>query len=451
MRDDEPGPSVDEDIEAAWNNRDGKHGERRNRDAMNDPQNPPEQPAKQQRHVKLPRGSEMTVKTTNWAWPGWLAKGKLHILAGDPGVGKTTLAIGLAAVVTSGGRWPDRTRAIAGNTIVWSGEDDPEDTLLPRLIAAGGDPYRIRFVGQVCDGNTQRAFDPSTDVGLLTQQISELDGGVDLVLIDPIVMAVAGDGHKNNEVRRSLQPLADMAASLRCVMIGISHLSKGTAGRNPVDRITGSLAFGAAARVVMMAAKHQEADSNGRHARILCRAKSNIGPDGDGFAFDLHQEELERHPGVFASFVRWGNPVEGTARELLAQADAVSTDDDGARMTPAQQLLCQMLDGKPMSSKEIERRANDAGFSMAAMHRAKKGLDIRVVKSSMDGGWWWSLGADRPAEDCEDCEDCEDDGLNGAGDRPSSSAKSSRDGHQEGGNEPREASADAYRQASDGG
>ena len=101
-------------------------------------------------------------------------------------------------------------------------------------------------------------------------------GDVRLLIVDPIVSAITGDSHKNAEVRRGLQPLADLAASTRCALLGITHFSKGTAGRDPVERLTGSLAFGALARVVLVAAKHQEEGEDGRTVRLFLRAKSNI-------------------------------------------------------------------------------------------------------------------------------------------------------------------------------
>ena len=92
--------------------------------------------------VILTCGTELTPEPIRWLWPGWLALGKLHILAGAPGQGKTTLATTMMATVTIGGRWPDGTRCEAGNVLIWSGEDDPADTLLPRLMAAGADLSR---------------------------------------------------------------------------------------------------------------------------------------------------------------------------------------------------------------------------------------------------------------------------------------------------------------------
>ena len=114
--------------------------------------------------VVLLCGSDLKPEPVQWLWKDWLALGKLHLLAGAPGQGKTTIAIAFAATVTSGGRWPDGSRCPPGNVLVWSGEDDPSDTLLPRLMAAGGDRSRVYFVDSTrIDGELQ-SFDPARDM-----------------------------------------------------------------------------------------------------------------------------------------------------------------------------------------------------------------------------------------------------------------------------------------------
>jgi putative DNA primase/helicase len=114
--------------------------------------------------VNLIRGSDIIPEPITWLWSGWLAAGKMHILGGAPGTGKTTLAMGLAATVTTGGRWPDGSKAIAGNVIIWSGEDDPADTLVPRLALSKADLSRVYFITDIREGNESRSFDPARDM-----------------------------------------------------------------------------------------------------------------------------------------------------------------------------------------------------------------------------------------------------------------------------------------------
>ena len=319
------------------------------------------------------------------AWRGWLARGKLHNLGGAPGTGKTTICLRIAAAVSNGGVWPDGTLAPAGNVIIWSGEDDPADTLVPRLIAAGADTRRIFFVGGVREGGKERAFDPSKDIGPLSDAI-ELAGGAALIIVDPIVNAVAGDSHKNSETRRGLQPLVDLAAGFDAALVGITHLTKGTSGREPVERITGSLAFGALARIVLIAAKRQD---EGDDSRILCRAKSNIGPDDGGFAYRLRQIELVALPGFDASVVEWLEPVEGSARELHGDGD----EAEGGASRDAEAFLKALLANGPMSAAEIREAAEANCIAWRTVERAKKAIRVKSTKAkaASAGGWQWSL------------------------------------------------------------
>lgn len=342
------------------------------------------QAEKQQNNLELLRGDMIAVQPIEWLWAGWLARGKLHILAGAPGTGKTTIALALAACVTQGGLWPDGSRAAKGDVVIWSGEDDPQDTLAPRLKAAGADMSRVHIVSSVTDTQGRRPFDPAHDMPELAQRMATLKPA--LMLVDPIVSAVAGDSHKNSETRRDLQPLVDLAAEHRIAVLGISHFSKGSAGRSPIDRVTGSLAFGAVARVVMAAAKIGDEAGGGR---IFCRAKSNIGRDDGGFHYELSQAPLSGHEGVFASRVAWGAAVEGSASQLLADAEA--QQGDGESLTGAREFLLTELAGAPVSAKAIKYAAEQAGHSWRTIERAKTALGIQSKKDGANGGWKWFL------------------------------------------------------------
>jgi dihydropteroate synthase len=138
--------------------------------------------------------------------------------------------------------------------LIWSGEDSAEDTLVPRLLAAGADRSRIHFIGNVQYGDEIRSFDPSTDIPAMLEAAARI-GDISLLIVDPVVNAIACDSHKNGEVRRALQPLVDFGEKLCCAVLGISHFSKGTKGKEPLERVTGSLAFGALARIVLATGK----------------------------------------------------------------------------------------------------------------------------------------------------------------------------------------------------
>jgi putative DNA primase/helicase len=156
--------------------------------------------------------------------------------------------------------WPDMTMAKPGNVLIWTGEDSPEKTILPRLAQMGADPKKIWIVQGKRDENGKLIpFNPATDLPILAARAKEIEPGVDMLIIDPIVSVVGGkvDNGNNAGHREKLQPLVDFAKGMNCAVIGITHFTKGTAGKDPVERVTGSLAFGAVARLVFAATKNK--------------------------------------------------------------------------------------------------------------------------------------------------------------------------------------------------
>lgn len=356
--------------------------------------------------VLLSCGADLTPEAVRWLWANWLAKGKLHILAGAPGQGKTTLAVTMGATVTIGGRWPDGSRCEAGNVLIYSGEDDPADTLLPRHIAAGGNKSRVFYVKAAQRDGEVMPFDPARDMQPLKEAIDRING-IKLLIVDPVVSAVTGDSHKNTEVRRALQPLVDLAAECDCAVLGITHFAKGGQGTDPAQRVVGSVAFTAVARVVMVAAKVQSED--GKDTRILARSKSNIGPDDGGFEY--HLEQSEPLPGIQASYVAWGKAVEGSARELLTDPNDEAPAEDA---NDACDLLRAELDPILWTHSDAAAKPlKAAGFSKKQIWQASKKVGVMRKKDGMKGGWLWRLrGASevaftmaQPEDSAEDSED----------------------------------------------
>ena len=324
--------------------------------------------------VSVRTASDIEPRVIAWLWDGWIAQGKLVIVAGAPGTGKTTIAITCAAIVSRGAAWPDGTRCPVGDVLIWSGEDDPQDTLVPRLIAAGADLARVHFVGDTSDGLDRRPFDPATDMPALQARAAAL-GTIRLLIVDPIVSAVAGDSHKNAEVRRALAPLVTFAEACGAALMGISHFTKGTAGREPLERVTGSVAFGAVARIVWVTAKKQNED--GTSVRILARAKSNVGPDDGGFSYGFELVSLADYPDITASRISWGEALSGHARDLIAEPErpeGTKSDDAGAW------LHAQLLDGA-VQVKVLQEAATAAGHSWRTVQRAKGWAGVRSRRS----------------------------------------------------------------------
>jgi putative DNA primase/helicase len=341
--------------------------------------------------IEILSGASVSPAPVTWQWNGWLADGKVHLIAGAKGTMKTTIAVDLAAATTIGGCWPDGTRAPLGDVLIWSGEDDFADTLLPRLLVAGGDGRRFHYIRGVSENGKRRPFDPSRDMASLIEKARSLPELRQMIL-DPVVSAISGNGNNNNEVRRGLQPFVDFVAETKCAGVGITHYSKGTAGRDPVERITGSLAYGAVARVLLGTAKPIAADRK----RRLVRIASNIGPDGGGFEYAPTQEPLAEYDFA-AQRVIWGDRLEGTARELLADVEQEEEDGAGApRRSAASRFLSELLARGPVPVAEIRGEAEAVGHSWATLRRACGELGIIAAKDGFSVGWSWRLPNDVP-------------------------------------------------------
>jgi putative DNA primase/helicase len=347
----------------------------------------PRRRSKGTQKIRLLCASDVQMEAIRWLWPGWVAAGKLHILAGVPGTGKTTIALALAAALTRGGAWPDGQSAEGtGNVVIWSGEDDAADTLVPRLTAMNADLSRVHLVRDVKQTSGTRPFDPSTDMVALMAKADEL-GDVRLLIVDPVVTAVSSDSHRNAEVRRDLAPLVDFGHKIGAAVLGISHFSKGTSGRDPLDRVTGSLAFGALARLVLGTAKRIYAD--GSDNRVLVRIKSNLGLDGGGIEYTLQTAAVDE--GIVASKVVWGNAVEGDAREILQEAEGVGESAGSEALDEAKTFLLDKLQDGSKPSADLKAAAAEAGISAATLRRAQTALGIKPRKGGMQAGWFCEL------------------------------------------------------------
>jgi len=362
----------------------------------------PIQPAPMGPTVRITSGSELEPEEVRWLWREWLAINKLNLLAGAAGTGKTTIALTLAATLTTGGRaggggaggcWPDGSAAEAGDVLVWSGEDDVRDTLFPRFLASGGDRHRIHFVEAATDRGRERAFDPATDMPALAEAARGI-ADLKLLILDPVVSAVSGDSHKNSETRRGLQPVVDFAQKLDCAVLGITHLAKNSSGRDPLDRVAGSLAFGAVPRLVMSTVKPPDS----RAPRRLLRTKATNGRDNGGFEYTLRQAPVPGH-AFTAQRADWGPPLDGSAHELMAieRSDSATTVAD-----EAEAFLRDALREGPMATKDLKEAAEANGHNWRAVEQAKKTLGVVAVKPGYQKPWLWQLPAPKAAADAKD-------------------------------------------------
>ncbi len=335
------------------------------------------------RKIDMSKASTITPEAISWLWNDWLARGKLHILAGAAGTGKTTLSLSIAATISKGGFFADGSKAEVGNVIVWSGEDDASDTIIPRLIAAGADLDRIQIING-CVSNTGRdSFDLSSDISLLQDAVTAM-GGVSLFLIDPIVTAVSGDMHKANDVRRGLQPLVEFAMHNNAAILGITHFSKGSKGASPQERVIGSQAFSAVARVVLVAAKQDDGQT-----RVLAKAKANICLDQGGIEYEIEPATLNL--GIITTRVIWGERIEGSSKDILENVESPDFEPDDDPKEALQRILREGA----KDSKAVKQTMARNGFSDKQTRNARERLNVISVRDGFgaETKTFWSLPA----------------------------------------------------------
>ena len=336
--------------------------------------------------VDLIRATDIRPQGIDWIWREHLASGKLHLIAGMAGTGKTTIALSLAATLTTAGTWPDDTQCRwSKNVLIWSGEDDIDDTLLPRLLANGANTDRIFFISGKKDGE-KRPFDPASDMPGLLEKAKKL-GNVGLIVVDPIISAVRGDSNKNGDVRQGLQPIVDMALELKCAVLGVTHLSKGGEGRNPLERVTGSLAFGAVARIVFGTAKNTDEGDN-QASYTFMRIKSNISQTGDGFYYDFEQSVVPGHSHINASKIVWRGKAEGSPGQLMAN-DKEALKDERSKRQEAIDFILAELANENVSAADMIKNAAKVGIKEKTLLRAKHDLNIKSVRR-LDSWLWLS-------------------------------------------------------------
>ena len=334
------------------------------------------------RVVKLSRMADVRPEPIKWLWEGRIPLGKLVVFAGDPGLGKSLLTIAIAAHVSKGSRWPvDHSVCPIGDVVLLSAEDDPADTIRPRLDAAGADVSRVYVLESVSevarDGNlSERSVSLRRDLDLLESTLETLPD-CKLVVIDPVAAFMeSADSYKDAEVRGFLSPITKLAARCNVAVIAVMHLNK-SRSNNPLSNVNGSVGYVAASRAAFVVTKDKEDESR----RLVLPLKNNLGPDSSGVAYQI----VVAKNG--APTIGWEpDPVNLTARDVLG----VDSDDDeqSAREQAADWLKEVLQDGR-MKVSDLRAQATAAGYSWSTVQRAKMTLGIKPEKGGFQGQWYW--------------------------------------------------------------
>lgn len=325
----------------------------------------------------LVRLADVVPEEVAWLWGGRLARGKLAVLVGEPGIGKTFLSHDVAARLSTGAPWPDGGLAPLGDVILLSAEDGPADTIRPRLDALGGDPARVTLLRAVHDADGERHFSLATD--LLALESAVVTRGAALVIIDPLSAYLGDrDSYKDAEVRSLLAPLAAMAERTRAAILALMHTGKDSQ-RRAIHRVLGSVAFVAAARIVLAAGKDRDDEAR----RVLVSVKANLCAPAPALAYRIAgvPARVEWEPGT----------VEGvTADDVLGGG----LPEDREERHDADELLRELLRDGEVKSAEVHRAADAHGVSRRGLWAAKRRLGVRARHQGQPGKagvWFWSL------------------------------------------------------------
>ena len=310
--------------------------------------------------VKIIRMSDVELTPVDWLWKPYLPFGKLSVLQGNPGEGKTYFAMHLAAACTNGKLLPNMERMEPFNVIYQTAEDGLGDTVKPRLIEAGADLDRVLVID-----------DSEVQLTLSDERIEKaiVENNARLVIIDPIQAYLGADVDMNraNEVRPIFMRLGQVAQRTGCAILLIGHLNK-AAGMQSLQRGLGSIDIAAAVRSVMFIGKLKHDPT----MRILTHEKSSLAPPGASLAFSLGDE------GGF----RWVGEYDITADEMLSGIEPQRE----TKTQQAKDLICTLLaGGKQVLSEDIDKAALERGIPGRTVRDAKRELGDALKSKIVEG------------------------------------------------------------------
>lgn len=336
-------------------------------------------------HVVFTNAGSVVEKPVEWLWPWRIPAHKYSLLSGIIGAGKSQLLCYIAAQVSTGGDWPNGEGAAPrGHVIILSDEDDPDDTLVPRLRVAGADLSRIEFMQMASKDGTERQFDVGNDVPRLLRGVEQFPD-LRLLIVDPITSFMGAiNNDKAGEVQRGLAPIRRAARDRRFAFVGITHMAKSTS--SAVNAAIGSQAFAAKSRSFYVLGK----DVEDKLLRHWVPVRVSNAPEKPGLSFRVGVSE-DNLP-----VIEWGDATDLDANEVVNP----TVVGRGAARSQAERFLREMLADGPMLSKDIMREARDRRISAHSVGEASKALFVEKWKEG-SGPWWWRLPEEKAQTELE--------------------------------------------------
>lgn len=317
----------------------------------------------QQDNYNFIRMEDVEEREVEWLWYPYIPYGKITIIQGDPGEGKTTMVLQLATILSNGGKLPGNDKEQPAVSVIYqTAEDGLADTVKPRLLAAGADCSRILVIDESKQGLSMK--DERIERALK-------DTKAKLLILDPVQAYLGADVdmHRANEIRPVMKLLGDIAEKYGCAILLIGHMNK-SSGSKSTYRGLGSIDFQATARSVLVVGRVKEDPT----LRVMAHDKSSLAPEGSSIAF-----RLDKDTGF-----HWEGKVNITVDELLSGGEI-----KGQKIREAKEFLTEMLKEGKAAQKDIEEAAQMQGIKTKTLRNAKKALDISSQK--IGNSWYWYL------------------------------------------------------------
>jgi hypothetical protein len=325
--------------------------------------------------------ADIEPKPVEWVWQNWIPRRAITILDGDPGLGKSTLAVDISARITRGWKMPAESgedpKAKPGCVLLLSAEDDAETTIRPRLDAAGCEVSKVFLFEAVKTGEEESPPVLPWDLALVEETIVER--GILLVVIDPLTAFLSNeiDAHKDQDVRRCLHRLKLIAQRTGVAILVIRHLNKLTGGPS-LYRGGGSIGIVGAARSALIVG----CDPDNPETKVLACNKSNLGASPKSLSYTLKSVSKN------VAKIGWGGEVNLGSNEILAHPQGRQ------KMTMGEQcaeMVKELLAIGDTESDELEGRCKKMGFSERSIKEARKELKVKAYKNQFSGKWIVSL------------------------------------------------------------